>query len=171
MKKLFKHLNAETSPLKWIYNHTRGYYILFYLVTALMFIALAWYTHASPPIYDQYFWFGRDFWAVVFLGEAGLMAFMAGASLRAVGRTGRTYRARQIATFTAASAIMLRGINVWLLPGSTILSLVVPAWAAFILLWVGPLLWNLPATIQEYKRLRDRVDTLDRRLEKLPDDK
>ncbi len=100
------------------------------------------------------------------------MGFMAatGFKLEASGKS-LIFRGRQFGTWAAGALVILRAINTYIaVPASTWFVFALPLWFLFLILWARPLLWILPARIEEYKQLRDRLDLLESRVKKLPDD-
>ncbi len=154
----------SSAKFPWLIKHGRIYYATFYVVTGLFLIALALSFLAATGTIVSAIPFATPF-AIAFFLDGLLMFFLAATVGKEMTPKSWRTRLKKSALVFTAFLIMLRGwVAASLTAYSFILALMVPFWAAFVILWVAPLIWYLPTEIDEFLALRTRLDDQDKEL-------
>lgn len=154
----------KEDKLTLILRNGRKYYAVFYVMTglALIGLGLSFFSTATLVSASAYAsWYGAGFLinGLIFLG----LALTIGKELTV--RSWRT-RLKKFAVLFTAGLVLLRGTTAALLTQYGFwFAMINPLWAAFVILWVAPLLFYLPTEADEWVGLRDRVDDLQKRLD------
>lgn len=165
-----KRFKSRFKIIPFLQDHGRAFYASFYFVTALAFI-FAGVGFLLAPVVITSVWPGNIPWALSYFVEAGLFTYL-GFTTRKEPRGGTVrVRLKQLGIGGTIVLLLARGVlGVIVGVGGPILALVTPVWVAFVMLWAGVFITYLPAEVDEYERLRDRVDSVDSEIKNIKRD-